>query len=178
MIEIIYFVHGSTLDNESGIATGWNQAPLSARGIRQTQEAALQLEDDMFDTIYVSDLIRAIESAEILFAHRKNEIKIDNRLRECNYGIFTQRPSSELLYEEHIEVPFPNGESLNDVETRIRSFLNEISLSDYKKVAIVGHRVPQLALDVIVLNMSWREAIKNDWRINGHWQPGWCYSYG
>lgn len=177
MIEIIYFVHGSTLDNESGIATGWEQVSLSKKGIKQTQDAALKFEDDMFDAIYVSDLIRAIESAEILFAYRKNEIIIDKRLRECNYGIFTQRPSNELLYEEHIEVPFPNGESLIDVERRIRLLLDEFVLTGYKKIAIVGHRAPQLALDVIVSNITWQEAIKNDWRVTGHWQPGWYYSY-
>ena len=46
---------------------------------------------------------------------------------------------------------------------------------DGKKVAIVAHRAPQLALDVILKSMSWEEAIANDWRNTKNWQPGWKY---
>ena len=46
---------------------------------------------------------------------------------------------------------------------------------DNKKIAIVAHRAPQLALDVIVKGMSWEDAIKNDWRNTKNWQPGWIY---
>lgn len=100
MVEIMYYVHGSTIDNERKIATGWDQIPLSLKGIEQTQMAALQIDSQVYDVVFSSDLIRAIESASILFADRRDDIKIDQRLRECNYGELTKRPNKELVFEE------------------------------------------------------------------------------
>ena len=32
-----------------------------------------------------------------------------------------------------------------------------------------------LALEVITKNISWKDAIDNDWRKTKNWQPGWRY---
>ena len=65
-------------------------------------------------------LIRAIYSADIAFL---DVPKIqDKRLRECNYGDFDGEGKELVIYEEHIDEPVPNGESLKDVEKRVRSF--------------------------------------------------------
>ena len=81
-----------------------------------------------------------------------------------------------MVYEEHIEKPFPNGESLKDVEKRIKDFIKYIK-KEYlgKTVGIVAHRVPQLAFEVLTKNITWDEALKNDWRKTGDWKPGWEY---
>lgn len=176
-MEITYFVHGSTADNKSKTATGWAQISLSKKGIEETQLAAQFVNAMDYDMIYVSDLARAVESANILFAIRKAEIIIDEQLRECDYGYLTGKSNSQLNYKEHIYTPFPNGESLYDVEGRMRLFLKKIHLFDYKRIAIVSHRAPQLALDVITLKRTWEDAIDEDWRICGNWQPGWKYQY-
>jgi alpha-ribazole phosphatase/probable phosphoglycerate mutase len=46
-----------------------------------------------------------------------------------------------------------------------------------KNVAIVSHRAPQLALDVILKGKTWEQAINEDWRKVGEWQAGWIYMY-
>ena len=71
---------------------------------------------------------------------------------------------------------FPNGESLIDVEKRVRSFCNYL-LKNYNgmKIALVAHRAPQLALDVILKKLTWEQAIEQDWRKNKNWKPGWDY---
>ena len=81
-----------------------------------------------------------------------------------------------IVYEDHIDVPFPNGESLKDVEVRVQSFINDI-LKEYKgkTIGIVAHRAPQLAFEVITKNISWETANENDWRKTGNWKPGWKY---
>ena len=45
-----------------------------------------------------------------------------------------------------------------------------------KTVAIVAHRAPQLALEVLTKSLTWEEAIANDWRKSKSWQPGWQYT--
>ena len=78
----------------------------------------------------------------------------------------------------HIDKPFPNGESHKDVERIIRTFLEDIKQKfSGKKIAILAHQAPQLALDVILKNKTWKQAIKEDWRRKQpkEWKPGWTY---
>ena len=101
----------------------------------------------------------------------------DRRLRECNYGDLDGKDKSLVVYEEHIEKPFSNGESLRDVEKRIKDFIHFLKENyEGKKIGIVAHRAPQLAFEVLTKDISWEEANKNDWRKTNSWQPGWNYT--
>ena len=176
MIEITYFVHGTTLDNLEKKATGWLPGELSEKGIQQAINLSKVIKDKYFDVVICSDLKRAVESAKLDFYNRDIEILRDMRLRECNYGELDGKDSSLVVYQNHIEVPFEKGESMIDVENRIKSFINYLKQNfNNKKVAIVAHKAPQLAFEVLTKNKSWQEAISSDWRLTGAWQPGWTY---
>lgn len=171
---IIYFVHGTTDDNIAGKCSGWKQAELTEIGRERAIKLGETRKDTHFDVIFTSDLVRAIDSANLAFPNVK---KIqDKRLRECNYGDLDGKDKSLVIYEDHINEPFPNGESLKDVENRIRSFIIFLK-ENYmgKTIGIVAHRAPQLAFEVLTKNVSWEEANKNDWRKTKSWQPGWEY---
>ena len=172
--KIIYYVHGTTYDNASKKCSGWKQVELNELG----KEQAINLGKNTpfkFDILFTSDLIRAITTASLAFP--KYDSIQDNRLRECNYGDYDGGDKKLVVYEEHIDIPFPNGESLKDVENRVRDFLKYID-SNYpdKTIGIIAHRAPQLALEVITKGITWEEAIENDWRKKGDWQPGWQYT--
>ena len=174
-VKIIYFVHGTTTDNELHKAAGWNEVDLSEKGIEQSKALRDKINIDEIDFVISSDLRRAVHSANNIFKNDK-EIIVDKRLRECNYGDFNGDDSSKVKYEEHIQESFPNGECLIDVERRMRSLCNELlDKYDGKTIAFVAHKAPQLALDVIIKNMTWEDAIDNDWRKTKAWQPGWTY---
>lgn len=174
-MKIIYYVHGTTYDNASNRCSGWKQVELNELG----KEQAIDLGKNTkykFDILYTSDLIRAQETAKLAFTNY--DAISDKRLRECNYGDYDGEDKSLVVYENHIYTPFPNGDSLKDVEKRILEFLNEISEKNKGKVVgIIAHRAPQLAIEVITKNISWEDAIKKDWRKTKKWQPGWEYTY-
>lgn len=139
MIQITYFVHGTTIDNENHISSGWKDVELSDLGMKQSHELKETLKDRHFDVVFCSDLIRAKKSAEITFSE-KCPIIPDTRLRECNYGDYNGFHSDivEPLQEVNILNPFPNGESYEDVRVRLVDFLNFLRLQyDGKKIAIV-----------------------------------------
>lgn len=172
--KIMYFVHGTTYDNASGKCSGWKQVELNELGKEQALNLGKITKDLKFDVMFTSDLIRAIDSSNIAWP---NSTKIiDERLRECNYGDYDGESKELVVYEKYINKPFPNGESLKDVEKRVKEFLEFIK-KEYKgkKVAIVAHRAPQLAIEVLTKNITWKEAIKQDWRKHKAWQPGWEY---
>ena len=173
MIEIMYFVHGTTFDNASGKCSGWKQVELNELGKEQAMNLGKNIKEE-FDVIFTSDLIRAIDSSNLIWPE-KEKIQ-DERLRECNYGDYDGGDKSLVIYEDHIDKPFPNGESLKDVEKRISEFLNFLKDNyDGKTIALVAHKAPQLAIEVLTLNKTWDEAIETDWRKTKAWQPGWEY---
>lgn len=174
-VKITYFVHGTTFDNEAHKATGWQPGELSPKGVERTLALKEKIDINKYDIVFCSDLKRAIDSANNVFGGEK-EIVIDDRIRECNYGDLEGKDNDTVIYEEHIEENFPNGESLLDVEKRIRSFCDYL-LENYdgKHVAIMAHKAPQLAIQVITQGKSWEDAIAEDWRKTKDWQPGWEY---
>ena len=178
MIKITFFVHGTTTDNEQNLSSGWYDVELSELGIRQSIELRDLIHDKHFDVVFCSDLRRAVHSAELTFG---DVVKIipDMRLRECNYGIFNAHPSEivEPMQELRIMERFPEGESYEDVRARMQDFLRYLKEHyDGKSVAIVGHKAPQLALDVLLTGQSWEEAFAGDWRKSKAWRPGWEYT--
>lgn len=174
-VTITYFVHGTTLDNLEHKSTGWLPGELSKKGIQQNIDLRAQININQFDIVFCSDLKRAIDSAQYIFENNRKIIK-DSRLRECNYGDLNGQDSSLVKYEEHINDAFPNGESMIDVENRMRSFC-EFILQNYdgKHIAIVAHKAPQLAFQVITEDKTWDYVIEHDWRKTKSWQPGWNY---
>ena len=174
-VKIIYFVHGTTTDNMEHKSTGWLHGNLSKKGIEQSTELGKQINLNEIDLVISSDLQRAIDSSKYIFKDSK-VILHDKRIRECNYGDLNGEDASLVKYEEHIDSKFPNGESLRDVEKRLRNFCEYLLENfDGKTIALVSHKAPQLALEVITKNISWQNAIDNDWRKTKNWQPGWRY---
>lgn len=177
-VKIVYFVHGTTTDNSEHKSTGWIPGELTEKGIQQSIDLKNQINMDEIDLVISSDLKRAIDSADYTFNGIK-EILHDERIRECNYGDLNGQDASLVKYEEHITDSFPNGESLKEVESRLRNFCDYL-LENYdgKTIALVAHKAPQLALEVITKKITWEEAIDKDWRKTKSWQPGWIYKIG
>ncbi len=136
------------------------------------------MQDKSFDVVFCSDLKRAVHSAESTFGGKIKIIE-DKRLRECNYGKYNAHPSSivEPMQEKNISVRFPDGESYEDVKSRINDFLNYLKINfDGKSIAIVAHKAHQLALDVLLKGKTWERAFAEDWRKSKSWQSGWEYT--
>lgn len=177
-IKITNFAHGTTLDNEKEISSGWFDVELSDLGREQSIKLREQIKDRKFDVVFCSDLKRAINTATLAFEGTA-PIIADPRLRECNYGKLNAGPSGvvEPMCEgECIYNKFPEGESYEDVKIRIADFLNFLKENyNDKNVAVVSHKAPQLAFDVLLKGKTWEQALAEDWRKTKAWQPGWDY---
>lgn len=176
-IKITYFVHGTTTDNKKDVSSGWYDVGLSELGVKQSIALKDQIKDKRFNVVFCSDLKRAVDSAKLTFEGVVPIIQ-DQRLRECNYGRFNAQLAAivEPMQEKCIRERFPDVESYEDVKERIADFL-EFLKKNYagKNVAIVAHKAPQLALDVLLKNKTWEQAFAEDWRKKKAWQPGWDY---
>jgi broad specificity phosphatase PhoE len=175
-MKIQYIVHSTTLDNQSGIVSGWHDCPLSPLGIEQAHNLHLKLQSLEAGSIFVSPLLRAKQTAEILFTNV--HIQEDDRLKEIHYGLFTHK-AKHLIDDQrkkYITERFPEGESYLDVEERIKKFL--LDNQHIPLITVISHQAPQLALEVICHGISWENALLNDWRlVKISWKPFWIYEF-
>lgn len=176
-LELVYETHATTTDNELGIATGWLPGELSAAGRQQAVELGLRRRNDRISAVYVSDLNRATQTAEIALADTALPIMTDPRLRECNYGSFNGMPVARLerLRSEHVDEPWPDGESYREVVARTAMLLAELLRDhDGKRVLLVGHSANQFAVEHLVRNRDLASLVASGLT----WQPGWEYRVG
>jgi broad specificity phosphatase PhoE len=177
---ITYFVHGTTTDNELGLATGWLPGELSERGVSQARELVEHIKKGKFAVVISSDLFRAVQTARLACSDVEL-LRQHAGLRECNYGDLngTSAAAFKNHMTEYIDTKFPNGESYKDVETRMKNMLNELAkeFEGQQHIAFIAHQAPQLALEVICNGKTWEEAIATDWRKTHAYQAGWQYVY-
>lgn len=141
---MIYLLrHG--LDDENYIG-GWSDVDLVEEGIKQANEAAEYIKNNLKITkIYSSDVKRAIATAKIIQDKLNLELIYTHKLRELDKGIITgmKKEIAKKLYPEYfkdlnIYTKYPNGESMYDLYNRIKNLVNE--LPEYENSLIVTHR--------------------------------------
>jgi 2,3-bisphosphoglycerate-dependent phosphoglycerate mutase len=173
-LTLVFETHATTVDNEAGLASGWFDAALSAAGEQQARMLGARRRDDPLAVVFCSDLTRSFRTAEIAFGGRSLPIVRDARLRECDYGDLTRRPTSEIEPQRlrHLADPFPNGESYEQVVVRVSGWLGEVVRQfDARTLLIIGHRATFYALEHLLNGVPLREAVTSPWA----WQPGWTY---
>ncbi|MEV6160332.1 histidine phosphatase family protein [Streptomyces sp. NPDC052052] len=174
-VEIVYETHATTTDNEAGIATGWLQGRLSALGCRQAVELGERRTGDGFTAVFTSDLHRAVRTAQIAFPDGRPPIHQDIRLRECNYGDLNGQPRPLIAARraQHIDEPFPGGQSYRQVVTATRAFLHDLATEwDGSRILVIAHSANLWALEHLLAGMPLEELLQ----APPAWRPGRHYT--
>jgi broad specificity phosphatase PhoE len=176
MLTLFYSPHMTSIDNETGRASGHADVPLSTNGRQQAQELRQHYAAEAIDAVFCSDLQRALTTAQIAFSSRTLPLVPDARLREYDYGDLTQYPVAQVEKEfsQRITETFPHGESLLMVVQRVGAFLRDV-LQQYEgeTVVVIGHRATRYALEYWCDNASLEEIVATPWE----WReiPIWRY---
>lgn len=144
--------HGQTQWNLEGKYTGQSDIPLNDTGREQARAAAEEARLAPPDVIISSDLIRAIETAEIVAAGcgYSGVIRQDRRLREINQGVWEGMHFDEIKRKFAVEfaareanpldVAAPEGETVGQVQERVVGAVQEIcARHPDQTVALVAH---------------------------------------
>ena len=142
---VIYLMrHG--LDDESYVG-GWSAVGLTKEGILQAEKSTDFIVQNIKDinTIYHSNLIRTIETSNIVNKELKLPIFPLNELRELNKGLLNgmEFKLAQKKYPNYFPNPllnekYPEGESLQDLYDRVQIFLKDVD--NYDKSLLITHR--------------------------------------
>ena len=144
---MIYIIrHGQTEMNQANVLQGRSNFPLNEKGAAQAESAAKRLKDQkiVFDKMYSSPLIRAVQTAKIVGGELL-PLVVDERLIEMDYGPYEgmdlKKPAPEVLhfFSDFQNNPAPEGmEPLDEVVKRSGEFLEEIKEEAEKYTILIS----------------------------------------
>lgn len=148
----VYIIrHGQTTCNAVDKHQGWGPISLSEKGFAQAIAAREYIDRIHFDKIYASDLLRARQTAEILFPndYKSGNIGFDADIREIDTGAFYGKTFNDLYkifgdeYASHRRdmdyAPF-GAEGSFHFRERVEHFMKKLELeSENSKIAVVAH---------------------------------------
>ena len=139
VVKITIVRHGQTNWNKEGIVQGWESTSLNTEGIAYIGCLADYLNNQKYDMILTSDLLRARQTAQIFSDKCNLPIKCLESLRERELG------ELQGTYENSV----PIGSSKNSVEPtilfvrRIVSIFNRIAKGEWgTNILVITHGGP------------------------------------
>lgn len=164
MARLLLIRHGTTRLHKNDRFWGWTDVPLSATGIKQAGKLRTRLAGEKITAVYTSTLSRASATAEIIATGHKAELVACDELCECNFGFIEGLTYKEIehRYPELAEelasrktVSFPGGETLDQLNDRVITFMKELENLKAKDMAvIVSHGGPLRLLICNLLGMD------------------------
>ena len=163
----IYFArHGRTNYNDLELcnADPTVDVHLTAVGAEQAKTLADKLKKTPIDCIFVSELRRTLQTAEIVNAFHGVPIKTVPLLNDHRSG-FEGKPYKSLMKaldgaEDRWTARFNGGESIEDMKKRVAKFLEELKAKPYSVVLVVTSQWVIQAAVTIIKNISNEEAWK------------------
>ncbi len=146
----IYIIrHGETDSNEKGQYYGRLDIPLNNNGIKQMEALKPSLSLIGFQAVYSSPSSRTLESLKLCGNHLYDQVQIDHRLGELDFGVFEGKTYQEItkLYPEEAKIwagdwkgfcP-PKGESFIAFYNRVAKFFEDLLTKNHENVLIMAH---------------------------------------
>lgn len=140
--------HGETKYNKEGLLQGQAiDSLLSDTGLQQAEAAGHYLKDVKFNNVYVSTMLRAQQTAEVIMKHNRScstlQMISDPLLKEKSFGIAEGRPIKDLKEmakeagQSFLSFTPPEGETQDQVKERFKTFwekmLQEIGKEHWDK---------------------------------------------
>ena len=148
MSRLVLVRHAEPEDGAHGRCYGTLDVGLSAAGRVHATRLAADLGGLAVDAVYASPRIRARETAAPLAAARGLDVRLEDDLRELDFGSFEGRTYEEIeraepeLYRAWMESPtsvrFPGGESYVDLRARASRALDAIRAA-HASALVVTH---------------------------------------
>lgn len=177
----LYLVrHGESVLNKQRVISGQLNPSLTDKGREEAREAKAKIDNIHFDTVYSSDLDRAVETAEIIYGQ---PVPLNHRLtnlREQYLGSLQGKPIKDLQEDDKKKRNMsseeswlfkytPEMESDDELANRFIQALDSIAKNNLDKtILVVAHGGPIRATLRRLQNISYSELPLNSFKNAGY----------
>jgi 2,3-bisphosphoglycerate-dependent phosphoglycerate mutase len=153
---LILVRHGQSLYNKANLLTGHVDTNLSEAGLIEANTIGDELKSKSirFDYAFTSPLSRCVETTDIILEKTFSvcDVVSVNRLIERDCGDLSGIDKSEAMIKmgerkframrRSFDIPYPNGESFDDVTNRMVSWIQEdlLPLRNKGQTLVVSHK--------------------------------------
>jgi len=164
----LYFVrHGESEANLQHVISNYaSPFGLTERGRQQVQVLADRLKDTPIATMYSSPVLRAMDTADILYQALGLPYRVTEALREYNCGILEGQSDEEswrlhrqyyedwTLRHDYLSKP-EGGENFMDIQKRFLPFIESLKRDEDEHILLVGHGgLFHLMLPLVLTNID------------------------
>ena len=154
MVQLYLVRHGETIENAEGVLQGLMPGNLSEQGKEQVRVLGEELTGQHFDVMFVSDLHRTVQTAELLNEVLQLPIIKTPILRERDWGEVTGKKITDI---DTYDFP-PSVETVEHIFERATTFINMLLHNyDGKRILAVSHGLFSRALQACNIGKTIRE---------------------
>ncbi len=160
----LYLIRHTTPEVESGVCYGSTDLALAATFPEEFLRIQEQLPDKKMK-VYASPLKRCLTLAKQI----SSEVSIDHRLVEYDFGDWEMKSwdaihqsGAQAWFDDYVNVPAPNGDSLTSLSQRVVAFYQECKQED---AILVTHAGPIRCLLAHIHNTPLKD-IFSDYKID------------
>jgi alpha-ribazole phosphatase/probable phosphoglycerate mutase len=146
----LWLVRHGVPEGMEGRCYGRYDVGLSSEGLRQAESLATRIQKETITWICSSPLRRAVETARVFAKHRRLDVQTVDGFSEIHFGDLEGLPYEEIqtrfpaVFESWMTKPtetqFPNGESFEQMRTRVLGALDTV-IQDHagQSIAVITH---------------------------------------
>jgi len=159
LTRLILIRHAEIDANREFRYIGKREDPLSEEGQEQAKQLAQALAVMPVEAIYSSPAQRALQTAAPLALSHQQEVRMEDDLRECDFGLWEGLNRADLLarapheaqyfstWERDLTMAPPGGESYTAMSERVRRRVGSLLLVHHgQTIVLVSHVGPVKAL--------------------------------
>lgn len=181
--------HAQSESNKARFFAAATNVNLTDLGREQAEKTAAFLSNYTFDRAYSSPMVRVQQTAKPIIRGRGLSLEICADLREIHGGMWEGLPYSEvdelypderaLWYHSLGDCVCPGGDSMSDVDQRVRAaFLKIIADNPGKTVLVATHATPIRVITNFFLGKTLREIDDLTWAGNASVTVVDCFEDG
>jgi len=152
MERIIYIIrHGLSRHNQQDVLSGTTNVAISTKGLKQAGQLSGFFKRKKIETVFSSPLIRARQTASVIFPEFSSNMVISEGLAEMDYGKYegfqrlnylsTDDPIIKLWLTQPSKVVFPGGSSVSTHSDKAYATFCEIAENHRNgNIAMISHR--------------------------------------
>lgn len=153
MVSLYIVRHGQTLLNCLDRAQGWSDSPLTDSGKQNAVALGNSLKAIDFDAVYTSDMLRAVQTAELILQTSESKVLVQKDIRLREWCLGSMEVENNTVFIKSVSDWLGGVDSFAELNSRLPDVANAIYEHDTTGMAepfsFIINRLQSVFMDII-----------------------------